>query len=286
VGIDPAMALGPAAPLSPALQPRLALVTGGGRGIGRACALTLAEQGWHLLVCGRDEAALRAVVADIQARGGQAQWLAGDLADETFWRALQALPVRPELLLHNACQPARFGLVEAVPLPQVHGVIDSVLVAGLRLAQWALPAMKQAHGGRLIYIGSAAARLGAHGQVAYAAAKAGLQGMVRSLAVETARHGITCNLIEPGFIETERTRSAVAPALQATLASRAAAGRAGSDQEVAQVVAFLASEGASYITGATLPVDGGYGLGLVPGAPGVAPARAPSTDAQTNGGTQ
>lgn len=278
------MASGPAAPL-PSLQARLALVTGGGRGIGRACALALAAQGWRVTVCGREEGALRAVVAEIEARGGQAQWLAGDLADEGFWQALQALPVRPQLLVHNACQPARFGLVEAVPLTEVHGVIDSVLVAGLRLAQWALPAMKQAHGGRLIYIGSAAARLGAHGQVAYAAAKAGLQGAVRSLAVESARHGITCNLIEPGFIETDRTRSAVAPAVQAALASRAAAGRAGTEHEVAQVVAFLASEGASYITGATLPVDGGCGLGLLPGSPGKAPDPGATPAAPTNGET-
>jgi NAD(P)-dependent dehydrogenase (short-subunit alcohol dehydrogenase family) len=244
-------------------SPQVALITGAGQGIGRACAQLLAAQGWHVVVCGRQEAPLRAVVHDIQSSGGQAQQVVGDLSSQLFWEQLNALPVRPQLLVHNACQPARFGVLESVPFDEIKGVMDSTLMAGLQLAQWAVPAMKAAGFGRLVYVGSAAAQSGAHGQVAYAAAKAGLQGLVRSLAVETGRHGITCNLVEPGFIDTERTRGAVADGVRNALTARTAVGRAGTPDDVAGVVAFLASPAGAYLTGVTIPVTGGFGLGLL-----------------------
>jgi NAD(P)-dependent dehydrogenase (short-subunit alcohol dehydrogenase family) len=215
-----------------------------------------------VVVCGRQMDPLLAAVECIQNDGGTAQCVAGDLSATAFWTQLDNLPDKPQLVVHNACQPARFGLLEVVPTDDIRGVIDSVLMAGMKLAQWALPAMKLAGFGRLIYMGSAAAQSGAHGQVAYAAAKAGLQGLVRSLAVETGRHGITCNLVEPGFIDTERTRAAVSEGVRDALTARMAVGHIGTPEDVAGVVAFLASPAGAYLTGVTVPVDGGFGLGL------------------------
>lgn len=242
---------------------QVALITGAGQGIGLACARMLSGQGWHVVLCGRQMVPLHAAVQHIQDNGGTAQCVVGDLSDAAFWAQLDGLPDKPQLVVHNACQPARFGVLETVPMDDIRGVVDSVLIAGMQLAQWALPAMKLAGFGRLIYMGSAAAQSGAHGQVAYAAAKAGLQGLVRSLAVETGRHGITCNLVEPGFIDTERTRAAVTDGVRDALAARMAVGHIGTPEDVAGVVAFLASPTAAYLTGATVPVNGGFGLGLM-----------------------
>ncbi len=216
-----------------------------------------------MVVCGRQLAPLHAAVQSIQSAGGTAQCVAGDLSDAAFWAQLDNLPAKPQLVVHNACQPARFGVIETVPMDDIRAVLDSVLMAGMQLAQWALPAMKLAGFGRLIYMGSAAAQSGAHGQVAYAAAKAGLQGLVRSLAVETGRHGITCNLVEPGFIDTERTQAAVTDGVRDALTARMAVGHIGMPEDVAGVVAFLASPAGAYLTGATIPVHGGFGLGLM-----------------------
>lgn len=241
---------------------RTALVTGAGRGIGKATALALAAQGLHVVLTGRHEERLREAVDEILALGGSAEALVGDLADEAFWHALAALPNPVDVVVHNASQPAAFGVIENVSIADLHGVMDSVLFAGLRLARQCVPHMKQAGFGRLVFVGSTASELGAHGQVAYAAAKSGLQGLVRSLALEVSRFGVTCNLVEPGFIDTERTRGAVSDTVRAALGARAAVGRAGTPEEVAAVIAFLSSPLASYVTGVCLPVSGGIELGL------------------------
>lgn len=244
-------------------SPRRALVTGAGRGIGLAVSLALARQGWHVTLTGRDEVRLRHAAEQVRALGGQAaDVLAGDLNDEGFWRHLEASGLVVQALVHNASQPAPYGRLEALSPSAWQGTLDSVLGAGLRLANWCVPGMKAAGHGRIVFVGSAVSDLGAHGQVAYAAAKSGLRGLVRSLALEVGRHGVTCNLVEPGFIDTERTREAVATPIRAALAARSAVGRAGTPEEVAAVIAFLASPEASYLTGACLPVSGGIELGL------------------------
>ena len=136
--------------------------------------------------------------------------------------------------------------------------------AGLELARCLLPGMRDRGWGRFVFIGSAAGQLGARGQAAYAASKSALVGLVRSLAVEAGRDGVTCNLVDPGLIDTERTREALDADTKCAIIGNTALGRAGRPEEVAALVALLASEAGSYITGAALPVDGGLGLGVAP----------------------
>jgi len=243
---------------------RIALVTGAGRGIGRATALQLARAGCDLIVTGRDAGRLQALVAELRATGAQAQAVLGDLHDEAFWTALAEAAPHVDVLVHNAAQPAPYGLLQDVSLQALQQSLDSVLLAGLRLARMVVPHMKAQGWGRIVYVGSVAWQVGAHGQVGYAAAKSGLQGLVRSLAVEAGRGGITCNLVEPGFIDTERTRDAVAEPMRQALAGRTALGREGRADEVAAVIAFLASDAASYVTGVCMPVSGGIELGMKP----------------------
>jgi len=240
----------------------LALVSGAGRGIGRATALRLARQGMDLVLMGRDAERLQAVGAQAEALGARVTLAPGDLLAEAFWQSLPEALCQADVLVHNASQPAAYGLLEAVELDALRGVLDSVLLAGLRLTRMVLPHMKAREHGRIVFVGSLAWQLGAHGQVGYAAAKAGLLGLVRSVALEAGRHGVTCNLVEPGFIDTERTREAVGQAMRQALSSRAALGRSGTPDEVAALIAFLASADASYITGACIPVSGGIELGL------------------------
>ena len=250
----------------------VALVTGAGRGIGRATALRLARQGMDLILTGRDEARLQAVLTEAAALGAHARLIAGDLRDEAFWQGLPPGAAQADVLVHNASQPASYGLLEDVALDELRGVLDSVLWSGLRLARLVLPHMKRHGYGRIVFVGSVAWQVGAHGQAGYAAAKAGLQGLVRSLAVESAAAGITCNLVEPGFIDTERTREAVSEGTRQALAGRVPAGRAGLPDEVAAAIAFLASPDAAYVTGACVPVTGGIELGMRH-----KPSRSPST---------
>jgi NAD(P)-dependent dehydrogenase (short-subunit alcohol dehydrogenase family) len=124
--------------------------------------------------------------------------------------------------------------------------------------------MKTRGFGHLIYVGSSAGARGARGQAAYAAAKSGLEGLMRSSALEGARQGVTANLLELGLVDTERIREAVKPEVRERIIARTPVGRLGEPTEIADAVAFLSSPRASFITGAVLPVSGGLGLGLYP----------------------
>lgn len=250
------------------LEGRTALVTGAARGIGRAVALELARRGARVVLVSRSAGELARTRERIEAEGGSALDLALDV-DRADW-ATELDPHAPaiDVLVNNAAAFAPYGPLEEVGWDQIECVLRTTLLSATRLARHVVGGMKQRGFGRLIQIGSVAASLGGPGQVAYSAAKAGLVGLTRTLALETARHGVTSNLLELGLIETERTLAVIAPDVRAALVRNTPVGRPGRPEEVAHAVAFLASPSSAFLTGATLTLSGGLGLGLYAGPPG------------------
>lgn len=246
------------------LTGKLALVTGAARGIGRAVALELARAGAEVVLLARTIDALESVRAEVEAEGGRARCLFGDLTDPALFEQLEAeLPV-VDVLVNNAACFATYGPFENVPAVEVERVMDVDLHAGMRLVRLVLPGMKRRGFGRILHIGSVAGTLGGAGQVAYSTAKSALRGLTVSVAVECARRGVTSNLLELGLVTTERTSAAIEPQIREALVRNTPVGRPGTPEEVAYAVRFLASPRAAYITGAVLPVSGGLGLGLYP----------------------
>lgn len=245
-------------------DPRIALVTGASRGIGRGIAAALAARGDHVIALARRGDLLEQAVAQIAGAGGTATALPLDLSSPELPQRLAEAAPRIDVLIHNATAFAPFRRAQHLADAELDAVLDVSLRALLRLVRHALPGMRRRGWGRIVAVGSLAATTGGHGQAAYAAAKASLGGMIRSIAAEAGPHGITANLIEPGLIETERTREALTSEVYRRVAADAAVGRPGTVAEVAHVVAFLASDAASYVTGARIEVSGGAGLGVFP----------------------
>ncbi|MDQ6774675.1 MAG: 3-oxoacyl-ACP reductase FabG [Actinomycetota bacterium] len=234
-----------------------ALVTGASRGIGAAIAKSLASDGWPIAVNYRSDGdGAAAVVSAIEEAGGRAVAIAADVAgpdapDELFTGAEEHFGV-PVLALVNNAGIAADDLISMLGDEEWQKVLDTNLTAAFRLSRRALKAMMRARFGRIINISSVVGLRANPGQANYAAAKAGLIAMTKTVTVEVARRGITANAVAPGWIETDMTAG-----VDSDLLSNVPARRAGTPEEVAACVSFLASDGAAYVNGAVLSVDGG-----------------------------
>jgi 3-oxoacyl-[acyl-carrier protein] reductase len=234
----------------------VALVTGASKGIGAAIARALAADGWHVAVNYRsDEEGASATVKAIEDAGGQAVALHADVAngapDDLFKQAEDELG-GPVLALVNNAGVTADGLAIQLDDEAWDRVIGTNLTAAFRLTRRAMRPMIKARYGRIVNVASVVGPRANAGQSNYAAAKAGLIGMTKTVAAEVARRGVTVNAVAPGFIETEMTKDIPDAVIEAIPARRA-----GVPDEVAAAVRFLASDDAAYVTGTTLYVDGG-----------------------------
>jgi len=235
---------------------RCALVTGGSRGIGAAIAKGLAADGWAVGVNFRsDAAAAEQVVRAIEDAGGRAVAIQGDVADpqaaDAIFGRLEA-EIGPVLCLVNNAGVRADGLSPQIGDEDWARVVETNLTGAFRLTRRALRPMLRARYGRVVNVASIVGQRANPGQANYAAAKAGLVGMTKTIAAEVARRGVTVNAVAPGLIDTDMTAG-----LEGGLLDAVPARRPGTPDEVAACVRFLASDQASYVTGTTLTVDGG-----------------------------
>jgi 3-oxoacyl-[acyl-carrier protein] reductase len=233
-----------------------ALVTGASRGIGAAIARALAQDGWPVGVNYRtDEEGAAKVVAEIEGAGGKAFAVPGDISDpdvpEAIFKQLEE-KFGPVLVLVNNAGVRADGLSPQIEDDAWDRVLDTNLTGAFRTTRRALRGMLRARYGRVVNVASVVGPHANPGQANYAASKAGLIGMTKTVAAEVARRGITVNAVAPGYVETEMLNG-----LNGSLLDAVPARRLGKPEEIAECVRWLTSEGASYVTGTTLTVDGG-----------------------------
>jgi 3-oxoacyl-[acyl-carrier protein] reductase len=239
------------------LQGTTALVTGASRGIGRAIALKLAADGAKVIGTATSAEGAAQITTALAAHGGRGEVLnvstAGSL--EALMTLLDSAGDMPTILVNNAAI-TRDNLLLRMKEDEWGQVIDTNLSANFRISKLCVRRMMKERHGRIINITSVVGLMGNAGQVNYAAAKAGVIGLTKSLARELASRNITVNAVAPGFIDTDMTR-VLPEAQREALVGQIPAGRLGSPEDIAAAVAFLASPAAGYITGQTLSVNGG-----------------------------
>jgi 3-oxoacyl-[acyl-carrier protein] reductase len=244
------------------LKDKVALITGASQGIGRDAALALAEAGAKVAVAARNEEKLTVLVAEIEAAGGVALAVKMDVADGDqvkagFKQVLEKFG-RLDILVNNAAI-TRDGLAMRMKVDDWEAVLKTNLTGAHLCIQQALASMMRARAGRIINISSVVAQSGNAGQANYVAAKAGLIGLTKAIAIEIASRNVTVNAVAPGFIETPMT-DVLPDKVKEELKTRIPLGRMGSPREIASAIVFLASDEAGYITGHVLNVNGGMHL--------------------------
>ena len=245
------------------LAGKIALVTGASQGIGRACALSLARRGATVALAARSIDKLEAVASEITSAGGTAKAFALDVASEESIKSC-AKAVLADLgachILVNNAGITRDGLALRMKLADFDDVLRANLTGAFLLTQAVISSMMKARWGRVINITSVVGQTGAAGQANYAASKAGMIGLTKSLAREFASRNITVNAVAPGFITTAMT-DALTDDQKADILSQVPLGRYGTVDDIAAAISFLASDAAGYITGHTLDVNGGMYMG-------------------------
>jgi 3-oxoacyl-[acyl-carrier protein] reductase len=245
------------------LADRVALVTGASQGIGRACALKLASKGTAVAVTARNQEKLQELVREISAAGGKAVAFPMDVAEEeqikSACKAVLAQFGKIDILVNNA-GITRDQLVMRMKRADWDAVLNTNLTSAYLCIQQVIGSMLKQRWGRIINVASIFGQTGQAGQANYAASKAGLIGLTMAIAREVGSRSITCNAVAPGFIETAMT-AGLSEEIRQTAAKMIPLGRVGTPEEVANAVAFLASEEAAYITGHVLNVNGGMLMG-------------------------
>ncbi len=251
------------------LAGKTALITGGGTGIGRACALLFAREGARVAVAGRSAEPLRAVVAEIERAGGQALAVTCDVTQaQQVERAVRATVERFGALnvVVNNAGVLTLGSVEQTPESEWARVLGVNLTGTFLVSRAALPELRKAGGGSIVNIGSLYGLIGLKNRAAYAASKGGVAQLTRSMALDHAHEGIRVNCVCPAIVETEMIQQVFASqpdpaALRRQRIEQIPLGRMGRPEDVAQLALFLASDESSWMTGVALPLDGGLSAG-------------------------
>ena len=241
------------------LTGKIALVTGASRGIGRAIAVGMAKAGAEVFCASTKEGGCAETLAEIAAAGGKAHAMVCDVSDpasvDAMAKDLLARAGKLELLVNNA-GITKDGLFLRMSVDDFDKVVDTNLRSVFLLTKAFSRTLLKAQGGRIVNIGSVVGLTGNVGQANYAASKAGLVGLTKSLAQEFAGRGVTANVVAPGFITSDMTNAIPEPA-RAAMLTKIPLGHCGAPEDVANAVVFLCSDAARYITGQTLVVDGG-----------------------------